>query len=121
VLLLASSLSEPTLHALSRPEGKPSPQPVLELMRRLGVDASECLLIEDSKNGVLAGIRAGVRVIWVTSDAKAGTPLLDHGPELLALQNRGAEVWVDEDMSSFVPHMYGFPAYESNVYALPRK
>ena len=47
------------------PRGKPAPDVYLEAARRLGVSPARCLVIEDSRNGVLAGRAAGARVILV--------------------------------------------------------
>ena len=45
--------------------GKPAPDVFLEAARRLGVAPPRCLVIEDSRNGVLAGRAAGMRVVLV--------------------------------------------------------
>lgn len=45
--------------------GKPAPDVYLEAARRLGVAPSRCLVIEDSRNGVLAGRAAAMRVVLV--------------------------------------------------------
>jgi beta-phosphoglucomutase-like phosphatase (HAD superfamily) len=45
--------------------GKPEPDVYLEAARRLGVRPEHCLVIEDSRNGVLAGRAAGMRVVLV--------------------------------------------------------
>lgn len=44
-------------------EGKPNPEIFLEAARRLRVEPDECVCIEDSANGVLAGQRANMFVI----------------------------------------------------------
>ena len=45
--------------------GKPAPDVYLEAARRLGVPPERCLCLEDSGNGILAGVRAGMKVIAV--------------------------------------------------------
>ena len=45
--------------------GKPAPDVYLETARFLGIDPGECLVIEDSRNGVLAGKAAGMTVVLV--------------------------------------------------------
>jgi HAD superfamily hydrolase (TIGR01509 family) len=45
--------------------GKPAPDIFQHTARLLGVTASECWVIEDSKPGVMAGLAAGMRVIAV--------------------------------------------------------
>ncbi len=45
--------------------GKPAPDVYLEAARRLGIPPAACLVVEDSRNGVLAGIAAGMTVALV--------------------------------------------------------
>lgn len=49
--------------------GKPHPEPYLTAARRLGVDPSDCVVIEDSAAGVLSGEAAGCAVLAVPSVA----------------------------------------------------
>lgn len=60
------------------PRGKPSPDVYLEAGRRLGVRPSHCAAIEDSTNGLLAAIAAGMRTIAVPQ------PAFPPEPEVLA-------------------------------------
>lgn len=45
--------------------GKPHPEPYLSAAAQLGVEPSECVVIEDSETGAAAGSSAGARVIGV--------------------------------------------------------
>jgi len=45
--------------------GKPSPDVYLATAARLGVKPENCVCMEDSGNGILAGVRAGMKVIAV--------------------------------------------------------
>lgn len=45
--------------------GKPAPDVFLEAAQRLGVAASRAAVVEDSRNGILAGRAAGMRVVAV--------------------------------------------------------
>lgn len=45
--------------------GKPAPDVYLVAAERLGVDPVDCVCLEDSGNGILAGVRAGMKVIAV--------------------------------------------------------
>jgi HAD superfamily hydrolase (TIGR01509 family) len=45
--------------------GKPAPDVYLEAARRLGVDPADCLVVEDSLNGVRAARAAGMTVVLV--------------------------------------------------------
>ena len=47
------------------PSGKPAPDVYLRAARLLGVLATRCLIVEDSLNGVRAGIAAGAFVVLV--------------------------------------------------------
>lgn len=49
------------------PRTKPHPDPYLEAARRLGVDARECVVLEDSPTGTQAGAAAGAYVVAVPS------------------------------------------------------
>jgi HAD superfamily hydrolase (TIGR01509 family) len=43
--------------------GKPDPTPYLTAVHRLGLDADDCLVIEDSTNGMSSAVAAGCRVV----------------------------------------------------------
>jgi HAD superfamily hydrolase (TIGR01509 family) len=45
--------------------GKPAPDVYLEAARRLGVEASRCAAVEDSRSGILAAAAARMRVIAI--------------------------------------------------------
>ena len=49
------------------PRGKPDPQGFLVAAEKLGVEAKECVVIEDAPGGVEAAKRAGMRCIGLTS------------------------------------------------------
>lgn len=56
--------------------GKPNPEPYLLGAERLGLPASECVVVEDAPAGIIAGLEAGSTVISV--NAPADTPRLDE-------------------------------------------
>lgn len=45
--------------------GKPAPDVYREIMRSLGVGADETVVVEDSGNGIIAGLDAGAKVVAV--------------------------------------------------------
>ncbi len=47
------------------PQGKPSPDVYVEVMKRMGVLPSESVVVEDSGSGILAGKAAGAAVVAV--------------------------------------------------------
>ncbi|SDJ24975.1 HAD family hydrolase [Natribacillus halophilus] len=49
-------------------EGKPAPDIYLEVSRQLNVDPSDCVVLEDSANGVSSANAAGMRTIGFQSD-----------------------------------------------------
>ena len=46
-------------------KGKPAPDIFLLAAERLGIEPSECVVLEDSPNGVLAALAAGMEAIWI--------------------------------------------------------
>lgn len=69
--------------------GKPEPEGYLQAVARLGVDPSQCVIIEDSPSGIRAAKAAGIQSIGVTNT---------HSAEEL----RGADVVVRSlDLSMF--------------------
>ena len=54
--------------------GKPAPDVYLEAARRLGVDPAACVCLEDSGNGILSGVAAGMKVIAVPDPRFAPAP-----------------------------------------------
>jgi beta-phosphoglucomutase-like phosphatase (HAD superfamily) len=54
--------------------GKPEPDVYLEAARRLAVPAAGCLVVEDSVNGVRAGVAAGMTVILVPNASVPPAP-----------------------------------------------
>lgn len=49
------------------PEIKPAPDLYLEAVKRFGVPAEQCVVLEDSLNGIKAGIAAGCQTIAIPS------------------------------------------------------
>ena len=66
--------------------GKPAPDVYLKAMEALGADASECLAVEDSPNGVMSALAAGLPVVMVPDqtqpDEKMAGQLYACLPEL---------------------------------------
>ena len=60
--------------------GKPAPDLFLHAAAQLGVDPAACVVIEDARPGVLAGVAAGMTVIGFTAAGHCGP---GHGRGLL--------------------------------------
>lgn len=73
--LIGLPVPERMITASSVPQGKPHPAPYIEGARLLGFDPAECVVLEDSLSGVLAGEAAGCTVIGTT---------FSHSPQELA-------------------------------------
>lgn len=87
--------------------GKPSPDIFLEAAKRMGVDAANCLVIEDSVVGVMAGKAAGMKVVAV--------PSLQTQPDRYSIADS-----VLHSLLEFQPELWGLPAFEDWVRnALP--
>ncbi|TAJ99061.1 MAG: HAD family phosphatase [Chloroflexota bacterium] len=83
--------------------GKPAPDVYLEAARRLGVAAAGCLIVEDSINGLRAGLAAGMTTVLVPNPSVPPAPgaeaiadhvlarLVDLDPAALALRAGAAE------------------------------
>jgi len=52
--------------------GKPEPDIFLKTARLLGMDAADCVVVEDSRPGVAAARAAGMRVVAITNTHPAG-------------------------------------------------
>lgn len=71
--------------------GKPDPEIYLIACRRLGLQPGECIVLEDARNGVLAGKAAGCPVIAVPSDYTRGQDFSEADwvePDLFAAARR---------------------------------
>lgn len=68
--------------------GKPAPDLFLHAAKQLDVLPSECIVVEDSANGVLAGKRAGMQVIGFTGGGHCtphhSSALLSKGADFIA-------------------------------------
>ncbi|WP_336852559.1 HAD-IA family hydrolase [Sinomonas albida] len=63
---------------------KPDPEGFLMAASQLGVDPAECLVLEDSEAGIIAGLAAGMRVLGVGPRAAAFGPT-HHAPDLTGI------------------------------------
>jgi HAD superfamily hydrolase (TIGR01509 family) len=63
--------------------GKPEPDVFLAAARRLGVEPPRCLVVEDSRNGVLAGIAAGMTVALVPNASIPPAPGTREGASVV--------------------------------------
>ena len=59
------------------PYGKPHPGVFLTTAEQLGVDAPRCLVLEDSFNGVIAGLAARMKVVAVPAPEDQSQPRFD--------------------------------------------
>lgn len=69
---------------------KPDPEGFLAAARALGVDPASCIVVEDSPNGIAAGLAAGMRVIGIGPHA-AGTGATWVVPDASGIRVASAE------------------------------
>jgi len=62
--------------------GKPHPEVYLTTLERLGMEAKNCIVFEDSKAGIQSAISAGIKVVGIAS-ALSKEELLDEGVSLV--------------------------------------
>lgn len=88
------------------PSGKPSPDLFLEGAKRMAMDSTNCLVIEDSLVGVKAAKAAGMKVLVVPSQSEADAAALADSTLLSLLE--------------FQPELWGLPSFDDWVdRALP--
>ncbi len=80
-------------------EGKPNPEIYLKAKDKLGLEAEECLVIEDSVNGIRAGINAGMQVFAVTNNV---TRKSVHDCNLLA------DEFIVDELTELIDRVYHF-------------
>jgi len=62
---------------------KPDPEIYMLTAQKLGVDFSECLVIEDSLSGVEAAVAAGMKVVGISSGYSPGAKLSATGAQYI--------------------------------------
>ena len=76
-------------------EKKPSPVPILEVMKRWGGDEENTVMIGDSPNDIFAGKAAGIHTIGVTYGFTDAEPMRAEGPDMLAANPAGIRHAID--------------------------
>jgi beta-phosphoglucomutase len=86
--------------------GKPFPDVFLEAARRLGMDATQCIVLEDSPAGIEAGLRAGCFVVALETSHKKEQLrdyhlcFPDSGSLKLSLILQAFDQWKEKDRNS---------------------
>lgn len=84
----------PLVSAEHEDYGKPHPGVYLSAAQRLGVEASRCLAIEDSPNGVISAKAARMRVLCVPDPALRDDPRVGVADVVVdSMAHFGADVW----------------------------
>ncbi|MFD2673943.1 HAD family hydrolase [Gulosibacter bifidus] len=71
-------------------EGKPDPEPFVTAASRLGISAAQCLVIEDSRNGLRGALAAGCTALAVPHGVA-----IDPHPDYLRLDSLRGVTWQD--------------------------
>lgn len=78
---------------------KPAPDAYLLARRRLGVDATRAVVIEDSEVGVQAGLAAGLQVIAVRHSFNATHRFAGAAREIRSLSDTGAVIRLVQELT----------------------
>jgi beta-phosphoglucomutase len=73
-------------------KGKPEPDGYLKAAEKLGVEPSECTVIEDGVNGVKSGKNAGMRVVGVLTGFRTFNELKGAGADVVVETLKDLEV-----------------------------
>lgn len=76
--------------------GKPDPAPFLEAARRLGVDPSRAVVVEDALSGVEAGRRGGFGLVIGVDRFDDGEEMLEHGADVVVSDLAALSVAAEE-------------------------
>ena len=83
------------------PAGKPAPDVYLDAARKLGIDAADCLALEDSNNGTTAALAAGMTVIQIPDLAPSNrSPNPPNFQICTSLAEAASLIGLEIDMSS---------------------
>jgi len=82
--LALTNLFELSLGGDSLAKKKPDPMPLLHVCEQLGVDVSECIMIGDSKNDILAANAANMQSIGVTYGYNYNEHISHYEPDHVA-------------------------------------
>ena len=74
---------------------KPDPAPYLLAAEKLGLRASECIAVEDSRNGVTSALAAGAYVVQLRATASAADPVPGVARVITSLAEFPIELLVD--------------------------
>ena len=85
--------------------GKPHPEIYLKSKDTLNVKPEECLVIEDSVNGIKAGLNAEMNVFAVTNDITRDAV---HAAKLLS------DDFIVDDLTGLKPRVYRFLSNQRN-------
>lgn len=86
--------------------GKPSPEPYLAGARRMGLPVDRCVVIEDAPAGILAGKKAGMRVIAIAS-THSTEELLESGADFVVAKLQNLNVTRSSHPSCLTIHLEG--------------
>ena len=89
--LRLSQYMQVTYSAKHEAFGKPHPGVFLTTARKLGVDPAECLVFEDSLNGVRAAKAAGMKCVAVPETANLLKPEFAHEADLVVPNLKGLD------------------------------
>ncbi|HET6398605.1 MAG TPA: HAD family phosphatase [Candidatus Thermoplasmatota archaeon] len=91
------------LDAASISEHKPHPEPYLEAARKVGAEASRCLVVEDSVQGVRSAKAAGCLVAAITTSFRRDE-LQAAGADVVVDRYDELRAWLERPQQHAAPH-----------------
>ena len=75
--------------------GKPDPEPYLKAADKMNIDPGECLVFEDSNNGIISAAAAGMNVIAVNNFEMKNEKIITIIKDYCTLQVEGNVILID--------------------------
>jgi HAD superfamily hydrolase (TIGR01549 family) len=93
-ILGLSGAFDPVVTATDVPRAKPAPDCYLRAAEALGVEPSDCAVVEDSEHGIGAAAAAGMHVLAVSPHSAAASLQVPMGAEAAFPSTAGALRWL---------------------------
>ena len=80
-------------------EGKPNPDVYLYAAKVMGVDPKNCVVLEDSKNGIISASKAGMQVLMIPDLIMPDEEVLSYHPKIYSSLEASMEYFQDNEIA----------------------
>lgn len=80
-------------------EGKPNPDVYLYAAKVMGVDPKNCVVLEDSKNGIISASKAGMQVLMIPDLIMPDEEVLSYHPKIYSSLEAAMEYFQDNEIA----------------------